>query len=107
MDVMNILYGDIENEISAYTAIGMFHKIVLGTLAPYQMAQFLIIFNISNVSIWSDLSFDQAKQLLNNLQTSDRQPLLITKTIDDIPCPNSTLSTSKSSTQKGKVMLHQ
>jgi hypothetical protein len=51
MDVMNILYGDIENEISAYTAIGMFCKIVLGTLAPYQMAQFLIIFNITNVSI--------------------------------------------------------
>ncbi len=40
MDVMNILYGDIENEISAYTAIGMFRKIVPGTLAPYQMAQF-------------------------------------------------------------------
>jgi hypothetical protein len=85
----------------------MFRKIVPGTLAPYQMAWFLINCNITNVLIWSDLSFDQAKQLFDNLQTGDRQPLLITKKIDDIPHPNSTLLTSKSSIEKGKVVLHQ
>jgi hypothetical protein len=48
-------------------------------LGAYQMAWFLIGFNIMDVSIWFNLSFDQAKQLFNNLQISDGQPLLITK----------------------------
>jgi len=67
------------------------------------MAWFLISFNITDVSIWCNLSFDQAKQLFNNLQISDKQPLLITKKNDEIFCLNPTLSTSKSSTQKGKT----
>jgi hypothetical protein len=35
MDFMNILYGDIEKELLAYTTVGMIHKIMPGTLAPY------------------------------------------------------------------------
>jgi hypothetical protein len=35
MDIMNILYGDIEKELLAHTTIGMIHKIMPGTLEPY------------------------------------------------------------------------
>jgi len=72
---MNILYGDIEEELSAYTTtIGMIRKIVLGTL-NWRHTRWLDYWSISTSRmfryIWSDLSFDQVKQRLDNLQISD------------------------------------
>jgi hypothetical protein len=37
MDVLNIPYADVEDELVAYTTINMIHKEVHGTFTPYQM----------------------------------------------------------------------
>jgi hypothetical protein len=67
MDTLHILYANIKDELRMYVTMGFKCKVVLGTLTPYQMAQFLVEINIINTSIWSDHSFDQEKQLLENL----------------------------------------
>ncbi len=85
-----IPYGDIEEELSAYTAISMIRKSMFGTLVPTRDGLVFDQFqHHRDVLIWwSNLSFDQAKQLFDNLQISDGQLLLITKKEnDDIPCP--------------------
>jgi hypothetical protein len=46
------------------------------------MAWFFIEFNITKATIWSNLSFDQVKQLLENLKNNDAQPSQVTKKID-------------------------
>lgn len=48
-------------------AIGLIHQVRLGTFAPYQMAYFLFEFKIIDINSWFDLSFKQAKQILENL----------------------------------------
>jgi hypothetical protein len=48
-------------------AIGLIHHAKLGTFALYQMAFFLFEFKIININIWFDLSFKQAKQILEIL----------------------------------------
>ncbi len=45
----------------------MIHKEVRKNLVPFQMAQFVIEFKTTYTSIWSDLTFKQAKQLLEYL----------------------------------------
>jgi hypothetical protein len=55
MDVLNISYAKIEDELMAYTTFGMIHKEMLGTFVPYQMVGFFIKFKIMNISIWFDL----------------------------------------------------
>jgi hypothetical protein len=35
MDVLHILYADVENELIMYTTTGLIRKVVLGTLVPY------------------------------------------------------------------------
>jgi hypothetical protein len=67
MDTLHISYADIKDEFTMYVTTGFTCKVVHGTLTPYQMAQFLVEFNITDTSIWSDHSFDQEKQLLENL----------------------------------------
>jgi len=67
MDTLHISYADIKDEFTMYVATGFTCKVVHGTLTPYQMAQFLVEFNITNTSIWLDHYFDQEKQLLENL----------------------------------------
>jgi hypothetical protein len=58
MDILHILYVDIEDEFTMYATTSLIHKVVLGTLVPYHMAQFFIGFNITNVSIRLDLYFN-------------------------------------------------
>jgi hypothetical protein len=67
MDVLNISYAKIEDKLIMYIAIGMIHKEVLGTFAPYQMVGFLIKFEIIDLNIWSNLTFDSTKQLSESL----------------------------------------
>jgi hypothetical protein len=74
MDVLNVSYVKIENKLTMYISIGMICKEVLGTFVPYQMVGFFIEFKITNVSIWSDLTFDLVKQLWENLQSSNEMP---------------------------------
>jgi hypothetical protein len=57
MNVFHILHVDIEDEFTMYANTSLIHKVVLGTLMPYHMAQFFIGFNITNVSIL-DLYFN-------------------------------------------------
>lgn len=67
MDTLHISYVDNKDEFTMYVAMGFTCKVMPDTLTPYQMAQFLVEFNIIDTSIWSDHSFDQEKQLLENL----------------------------------------
>jgi hypothetical protein len=74
MDTLHIPYVDIKDEFTMYATMGLICKVVPGTLTPYQLAWFFIEFNIIDVSIWSNLFFDQVKQLFKNLQNNDGQP---------------------------------
>ncbi len=58
MDILHILYVDIEDEFTMYATTSLIHKVVLDTLVPYHMAQFFIGFNITNVNIWLDPYFN-------------------------------------------------
>jgi hypothetical protein len=57
----------VEDEMTIDMAIGLIHQVRLGTFAPYQMAYFLFEFKIIDINSWFDLSFKQAKQILENL----------------------------------------
>lgn len=61
MDVLNIPYVEIEDKLMVYTTISMIRKEVFKIFAPYQMVGILIEFKITDVSIWSDLTFDPSK----------------------------------------------
>lgn len=71
MDVFNIPYNNIEVNLIVYTTMSMIYKEAFWNLVPFQMAQFLIKFKITNTSIWFDLTFEQAKQLLENLYNNN------------------------------------
>jgi hypothetical protein len=49
-------------------ATRMLWKVIVGNLAPYQMVQFLVKFDVKDLSIWFDPIFDQTKQLLQNME---------------------------------------
>jgi len=107
MDVLNTLYAKIEDELMAYTTFGMIHKEVFGTFTPYQMVGFLIKFKITNISIWSDLTFNQVKQLLEYLQNNNEMPTstmkktnLSTVGTSDAACTKVSLSTVMGSKTK-------
>lgn len=70
MDVLNIPYTNNKDEFTLYMSIGMIHKAMLNNLAPYQMAHFLVEFNIKDVFILSNMTFDQTKQLLTNMENT-------------------------------------
>lgn len=71
MDVLNIPYNNIEVDLIMYTTINMICKEIPGNLMPFQMARFLFEFKITNTNIWSNLTFNQAKQLLENLENNN------------------------------------
>jgi len=112
--LLHILYADIEDEFTMYTVRGLIHKVVLGTLAPYQMSQFFVEFNITHSTIWSNLSFDQSEQLFKNMYNSYAQLSKVTKktnvpssSIMDVPHPNVFSLTTKPIELKGKNVIHQ
>jgi hypothetical protein len=77
------------------------------------MAWFLIEFNIIDITTWLDLSFDQAKQLFENLQNNDAQLSQVMKKINvpssnttSVPHPNVSPSATKLSRLKGKNVVH-
>jgi hypothetical protein len=79
MDALHIPYADIKDELRMYTGTNLIRKVVPDTLTPSQLARFVVEFNITDATIWSNLSFDQAKQLLKNLQHNDAQLLELKK----------------------------
>jgi hypothetical protein len=79
MDVLNIQYTNVENELMAYTTINMIHKEVHGTFTPYQMVRFFVDFKIINITIWSNLTFEQTKKLFKNLQNTKEMPTYATR----------------------------
>ncbi len=97
-DNMNILYGDIEEELLAYIVISMICKIVFGILVP---TKWLGFWSVSTSWMFRyGLTFLLTKQ--NNYSTTCK---LVTDNLywsqkknNEIPWSNPTLSTSKSST---------
>ncbi len=95
--------------ITIYIAMGLILKVMPSTLALYQMVGFLIEFNITNITTWLDLSFDQVKQLFKNLQNNNAQLSQVIKKIDvpnsnttNVPHPNVLPSATKPSRLKGE-----
>jgi hypothetical protein len=89
--------------------MGLILKVMPSTLALYQMVGFLIEFNITNITTWLDLSFDQVKQLFKNLQNNNAQLSQVIKKIDvpnsnttNVPHPNVLPSATKPSRLKGE-----
>jgi hypothetical protein len=77
------------------------------------MAWFLIEFNIIDITTWLDLSFDQAKQLFENLQNNDAQLSQVMEKINgpnsnttSVPYPNVSPSATKPSGLKGENVVH-
>jgi hypothetical protein len=81
MDVLNIPYTDSEADLTTYATVSKICKEVSGSLAPFQMAGFLIDFKITSTSIWSDLTFEQAKQLIENLRNNNDANMKTNSTI--------------------------
>lgn len=79
MDVLNIPYVDVEDEFMAYTDVDMIRKEVHETLTPYQMVRFFVNFKIRNITIWSNLTFEQTKHLFKNLRNTKKMPTYATK----------------------------
>ncbi len=50
-------------------------KAILGNLVPCQME--LVKFEIIDIYIWWDLTFEPAKQLLENMESTTRRPCYI------------------------------
>jgi hypothetical protein len=71
----------------------MISKEVSGSLAPSQMARFLIVFKITDIGIRSDLTFEQAKQLIENHQNNNDANMKTNSTI----AITSNISTMKAS----------
>jgi hypothetical protein len=65
MENLNIPYIN-----TLYMSNNMMCKVVPNSLAPYQTTRFLVEFNIKDISIWFDLTFDQAEQLLTNMENT-------------------------------------
>jgi hypothetical protein len=51
MDMLNIPYIDVEDEMTMYMATSLIYQTVPGTFTPYQMVCFLVKFKITNISI--------------------------------------------------------
>ncbi len=51
MDMLNIPYVDMEEEMTIYMATGLICWVMFDTLVPYQMAHFLVEFKIIDISI--------------------------------------------------------
>jgi hypothetical protein len=86
MDMLNIPYVDMEEEMTMYMAIGLICRAVFDTLVPYQMVHFLVEFKITNISISYNLSFDQEKQLLENLQNNESLAMSMIKKMISQSC---------------------
>jgi hypothetical protein len=99
MDALNIPYNNIEVDLIVYTINDMIHKEVPKNLVPFQMAQFLI--KITNINIWSNLTFEQTKQLLENLQNNNDTNM---KT-NSIIIVNNNISTMKASSSMSITTL--
>ncbi len=69
----------------------MIHKAMLSNLAPYQEACFLVEFNIKDIFIWSNLTFDLVKQLLTNMENTSTN--ISNTNIGDTPSPKPLSST--------------
>jgi hypothetical protein len=72
-------------------SIGMICKVVPNSLAPYQTTRFLLEFNIEDISIRFVLTFDQAKQLLTNMENT--QTNTSSTNIKNTPNPKALSST--------------
>jgi hypothetical protein len=51
MDMFNIPYVDMEEEMTMYMVIDLIHQAMFDTFASYQMAHFLVEFKIIDINI--------------------------------------------------------
>jgi len=58
MDMLNIPYIDVKHKMTMYMVTSLIYRTVPGTFMPYPMVCFLVKFKITNISIWSNLSFE-------------------------------------------------
>jgi hypothetical protein len=50
MDMLNIPYIDVEDEMTMCVATSLIYRTGPGTFTPYQMVRFLVKFNITNIN---------------------------------------------------------
>jgi hypothetical protein len=91
-----------------YITIGVIHyKDVFSNLARYHLACFLVESNnIKNIfHIWFDLTFDQAKQLLQNIEITSVKLVHITKNMNSSSTNTKDIQSFKMFSMRAKISL--
>jgi hypothetical protein len=50
----------------------MLKKMVIGDLTPFQMYKFYLYFEIVDMNMWSNLSFEQVSNLIEHMANNNR-----------------------------------
>jgi len=64
LEVFWLKYVDIKDNLTNWKANKMLKEVVIGNLATFEMYKFSSDFKIVDMSMWLDLSFEQASNLI-------------------------------------------
>ena len=70
LSAFNIDIEDVEDKLPAWKAKSMLKQDVTSDLAPFQMFRFYNDFRVKDTSIWGDISFEDADELLISMANS-------------------------------------
>jgi hypothetical protein len=73
LEVFELEYVDIENNLTNWKAKKMLKKVVTRDLTPFQMYKFYLDFKIVDMGIWSNLSFEEASNLIEHMVNNNTQ----------------------------------
>jgi hypothetical protein len=76
VDVFQVQYANIEVTRPAWIAKTLLKTIVYGDLTPHQMFRLYHEFGITNITTWSDLSYDHVESILLAIKKIRRKLIL-------------------------------
>ncbi len=71
LEVFELKYVDIENNLTNWKAKNMLKEVVIGDLTTFEMYKFSLDFKILDMNMWLDLSFEQASNLIKHMASNN------------------------------------
>ncbi len=71
LEVFELKYVDIENNLTIWKAKNMLKEVVIGDLTTFEMYKFSLDFKILDMSMWLNLSLEQASNLIEHMANNN------------------------------------
>jgi len=71
LEVFRLKYVDIEDNLTNWKAKKMLKEVFIGDLVTFEMYKFSLDFKIVDMSMWLDLSFEQASNLIEHMTNNN------------------------------------